>query len=79
MGLFTAKSGDILSFGLIGTDGTWDAVTQTYDIEWAVADIDYALQLLQGLGVNRGYIVVNEVYYLIVYLPPPPHLQQYEA
>lgn len=81
MGFFTKKWNipDIMQeFGLIGTNGNWDCVLAEYDIEWAVCDIAYANELVeQGIGEDRGYRVVNNIYYRLVYLPPPPHYQQY--
>jgi len=83
MGIFTSKWDipDIIpEYGLVGTNGRYDVVTDTHEIEWAVCDITYANALVeQGIGEDRGYRVVNGLYYRLVYLPPPPHLREYEG
>lgn len=82
MGIFTKKYDvpDITpEYGLIGENGNHDPVTNTWDIDWTVVDIGVANALVEsGTGEDRGYRVVNGLYYRLVYLPPPPHLQTYE-
>lgn len=83
MGLFTKKwehLDDITPMhGLIGTNANWDSVLGGYDIEWDICTIEYAMSLIHGgIGEDRGYKIVNGIYYQLVYLPPPPHLQTYE-
>lgn len=66
-------------YGMIGTDGYFDSVTGEHDIDWVVVSRAQAMELLAGIGESRGYKIVNGIMYHLVYLPSPPHLQQYEA
>ena len=74
MGIFTKKEGILPCKALIGTDGRFDPVTNTNEIEWALADFDYAMeQFKHGVLESRGYEVIEGVIYMKFYLPPPPH------
>lgn len=79
MGFFTAKQHILPNRALIGTDGRFDPVTNTNEIEWAIADFDYAIeQFKAGVLESRGYEVIDGVLYMKFYLPPPDHHREYE-
>jgi hypothetical protein len=74
MGIFTKKEGILPCRALIGTDGYFDPVTDTHEVQWVEADFGYAMeQFKHGVLESRGYEVIRGVLYMKFYLPPPPH------
>lgn len=73
MGIFTAKEGILSNNALLGED------TPEGDIVWNTADYAWCEAMHKG-GVleHRGTRIVNGVHYSLFYLPPPPHLREYE-
>lgn len=74
MGIFTKNSSILPEKAMIGES------LPNGDIVWNTADFDYCWTLLLG-GVleDRGYKMVNGIHYRLFYLPPPPHLREYES
>jgi hypothetical protein len=74
MGLFTAKEKIMPNGALIGTNGAYDVVTDTYEIEWELGDWDRCMYLFNtGQLEHRGNELIEGVLYMKFYLPPPPH------
>jgi hypothetical protein len=68
MGLFTAKEEILPNNAMIGEDAG------NGDIVWSIVTWEYATYLyVQGVLEDRGYRVVNGIYYRLFYLPAPPH------
>lgn len=73
MGFFTSKEHILSNNAMIGEDD------EHGDIVWTEADYAYCEAMHKG-GVleHRGTRIINGVHYSLFYLPPPPHLREYE-